>query len=1150
MQIKDILVRNPAEALANQGQARIATIDDERTLGELRYELSTFVCEGAFQAALVRMLSSYVQNVGRTDAAQKGVWVSGFFGSGKSHLLKMAAHLWQNTALAGGLSARGAAHDLPSDVSDALIELDTASKRAGGLLAAAGTLLGGAMDTPRLTIISIILRATGLPDQVPQARFALWLHDEGKLAAVEKAIAATGRTFAREVNNMYVSRVLAKAVLDVVPGFASDEADALRAFRSQFPAQTGDISTQVFVDLAKRALLKASPNGKLPCTLVILDEVQQYIGESLERSSNVAECAEALSKEFDGHLMVMAAGQSSLTDAPRLQYLLDRFTIRANLQDADVEAVTRKVLLQKKSSAQGHVAGILDRHRGELSRHLAGTQVAERSADHAIIVTDYPLLPVRRRFWEEAFRQVDNAGTSGQLRSQLRIINDALAKMAEAEVGKVIPSDDLYDALAPDMLASGALLHELNERIGAIAKDHGPLASRICKLVFLIGKFRRDGQADKGVRAKREHIADLLIDDITIDNGKLRDEVERLLRTLADDGVLMPVGDEYRLQTREGAEWDADFRARTAKIRGDDAAVQSRLNEVIRTRIEAEVGRLRVPHGTAKVQRKLELAWGDTPPTSTGAAIPVWVRDGWNGAEKDMVDHARKVGMDSPLIHIFIRKQFADDLRRYLIEELAASETLSHRGAPENEEGKEARRGIESRAENAREAKEKIVAELVGQANVIQGGGTERSESSLAERVAEAAKASLARLFQRFSEADSPHWDAVIKRVREGSDTPFEPVGHRDAADRHPVAKQVLATIGAGATGTDVRKSLQDVGFGWPQDAIDAALMALHRSQHISATLNGVAIQIGALDQNKIPKAAFKLEKTTLGAAEKIRLRELFVRLGVTCKANEEAIKAPEFLAKLLELARAAGGPAPLPEQPPTKEIEDIQRLVGNEQLAALHAKADELERNIEAWTERRDLKARRVPSWTLLEGIAGHAEKLPTRPQELDEIDSIRASRSLLAEPDPVVPVLRGLSAILRAEVLRLLQQLDIAVAHGVAQVEAHPLWSKTDASDQDRLKRAHRLLAPAVPAVGTDAELLEALNASPLDRLAERPMLVGGQVQALLRELAALHEPKVRFIDIEPSLLRSATEVEAWLDRQRTSLLAAVAHGPIQLS
>ncbi|HRG57260.1 MAG TPA: hypothetical protein PLG56_14540, partial [Lacunisphaera sp.] len=83
MKIHDILQRDPAEnPLINQGQARIADMADAKAREELRGELSTFVCEGQFSDGLIRILRSFLENFGRTS--QKGVWVSGFFGSGKS----------------------------------------------------------------------------------------------------------------------------------------------------------------------------------------------------------------------------------------------------------------------------------------------------------------------------------------------------------------------------------------------------------------------------------------------------------------------------------------------------------------------------------------------------------------------------------------------------------------------------------------------------------------------------------------------------------------------------------------------------------------------------------------------------------------------------------------------------------------------------------------------------------------------------------------------------------------------------------------------------------------------------------------------------------------------------------------------------------
>ena len=63
------------------------------------------------------------------------------------------------------------------------------------------------------------------------------------------------------------------------------------------------------------------------------------------------------------------------------------------------------------------------------------------------------------------------------------------------------------------------LLRELNERIIQVGNTDGPLAQRICGLVFLIGKLTRESGVDTGVRANKDHIADLIIDDLTGDNG-------------------------------------------------------------------------------------------------------------------------------------------------------------------------------------------------------------------------------------------------------------------------------------------------------------------------------------------------------------------------------------------------------------------------------------------------------------------------------------------------------------------------------------------------------------------------------------------------------------------------------------------------------
>jgi hypothetical protein len=122
---RDIYQRDPDKVtLLNNGVAKVTEVvgDEERLT--LRFELEHFVCEGEYQNGLVRILESYIENFGRPE--QPSAWVSGFFGSGKSHLVKMLCYLWSDYIFKeDGASARGLAR-LPENVQDLLRELSKA----------------------------------------------------------------------------------------------------------------------------------------------------------------------------------------------------------------------------------------------------------------------------------------------------------------------------------------------------------------------------------------------------------------------------------------------------------------------------------------------------------------------------------------------------------------------------------------------------------------------------------------------------------------------------------------------------------------------------------------------------------------------------------------------------------------------------------------------------------------------------------------------------------------------------------------------------------------------------------------------------------------------------------------------------------------
>ena len=92
------------------------------------------------------------------------------------------------------------------------------------------------------------------------------------------------------------------------------------------------------------------------------------------------------------------------------------------LSDADVEAVIRQVILAKKPEAISPIEKMMQTNLGEISRHLAGTTIGHRQDDITFFPQDYPILPVRRRFWENTLRVLDQTGTASQLRNQLSLV--------------------------------------------------------------------------------------------------------------------------------------------------------------------------------------------------------------------------------------------------------------------------------------------------------------------------------------------------------------------------------------------------------------------------------------------------------------------------------------------------------------------------------------------------------------------------------------------------------------------------------------------------------------------------------------------------------------------------------------------------------
>ena len=426
---RELYFRDPTTLeLLNNGVSKVSEIGtDESQIRTRRFELETFVCDGEYARGLERILRAYLDGLGREE--QKAVWVSGFFGSGKSHLVKVLRYLWEDYRFADGASARSLVN-LPAEIADLLKELSSRSKPIGGLRAAAGTLGAGAMDNVRLAFIQLVLRAAGLPENLAQAKFVLWLRSSGLEAKVKDALKRQQRDLTREVLSLKLSVPLAEALVSAEPKYAT-AANAQAAIRDQFKENSSptiddalDVVTQIF-----------GSDGQLPCTLLVVDEVQQFIGEKIQRAMDVQEIAEHCCTTLNQRLLLIGTGQSALNTTPSLQRLQARFKVSVQLSDTDVESVIRKTVLRKKPERETAISKCLDANQGELARHLENTRFAANHDDDKFFVADYPLLPTRRRFWEKVLRNTDHSGAKAQLRSQLVVIAQGVAAPRSASRG-------------------------------------------------------------------------------------------------------------------------------------------------------------------------------------------------------------------------------------------------------------------------------------------------------------------------------------------------------------------------------------------------------------------------------------------------------------------------------------------------------------------------------------------------------------------------------------------------------------------------------------------------------------------------------------------------------------------------------------------
>lgn len=1139
---KDVFYRDPTDTkIPNDGVAKVVRPDTPQQWDVLEWELKSFVCEGEYARGLERILNSFLTNL--TQAQQPAVWVSGFYGSGKSHLVRVLEYLWRDTKLPDGKGARNLV-TLPDDVQDHLTELSTAGKRLGGLWSAAGTMAAGKSDAVRLAFLSVLFESAGLPEQYPLARFMIWAREKHYLRAVIAAVESAGKSLDKEVHNLYVSPLIAKALLESDPSLGDSIKDVRELLMAQFPPTTKDITDEEMFDAMDDVFrLQSTTEGKLPLTLVVLDEMQQYIGDDNEKALAVQNIVEGCSARFESQVLFVATGQSSLIGTPTLQKLTDRFAVQVALSDKDVESVVRQVILRKQPAQVPLLKSTLDSVSGEIDRQLGGTQLAPRAVDKQDLVPDYPLLPTRRRFWELALRAIDRAGKAGVLRTQLKIVHEAAREVAADPIGHVVGGDFIYDQQSPGMLQSGVLLKEIDELIRSLrgGDADGRLKSRICALIFLISQMPSRTIGGEGLRVTAPILADLLVENLADDGAKLRKRVPELLDALVTEGSLMRIDDEYRLQTEEGSEWERDYRSRLAAIRDDAGRMSQLRSERLLHAVDTAITGLKLSQGTSKTPRSIDQSWGQDEPSTTEGHVPVWMRDEWSVTESAVKKSAAEAGDESPIVFVFLPKREVDQIKETLASFTAAQDTVQQKPTPQTDEGKAALRAMNTRVASDGERLNSLFHDVAAHARVFQGGGGEITTSSLRDAVETAASRSLIRLFPKFSAADNANWGKVVTKAREGAPDALDAVGHHGDPTANVVCKEVLSAIAVGGTkGVDLRKRYDAPPFGWPRDAVDGAILTLLAAGNIRATLDAKALGgPKELPPTQIGKVTLYKEDEPPSVGQRLAVKGLLQAAGIAYENGREGAQLPALLQHLKDLAARSGGPPPLPSAPDDDHIDALLALGGNQLFRAVADDHDRISHDLDSWRSADQQRERRESAWNDLQRLLRHAEGFTFAKDVVSAAAAIRDGRQLLDEPDPVKPLLDELADGLREQLSQRVVQLEDAQRAAVQQLETWDEWSKLESTERESILADAKLISQPAADVSTNTKLLEALDTTSFGGWQDRIGLIPSRRDQARQRAAKQLEPEAVSITPPSATLKTPDDMDAYLADLREQIL-----------
>ena len=522
--------------------------DDQQSL---KQELSEYIITKELRRHFATFFDNYVKAID-TPTDKIGVWISGFFGSGKSHFLKMLSYLLSNKKVDGKH-----AFDYFADKFDDSMMYATVQKciRIPTESILFNIDIEGPINKDKTAVLRVFAKVF--------YNHCGFYGEDLKVAKLERFIEKQGKTDAfraafKEVNGEEWVNARDSAAFfedDVVEVLQSVLGMSETAARNWFNGEeNADMSIKQLVSEIKEYVDSKEGNFRL---LFCVDEVGQYIGDDGDLMMNLQSLVEEIGDKCRGKVWVMVTSQEAIDSVVKItgndfSKIQGRFNTRLSLSSSSVDEVIKKRVLAKTEDADHLLQMEYEKESSGLKSLFAFdnpildikgfTSAAEFSAT-------FPFVPYQFIVIQKVLAEIRKHGNSGKHlsggeRSMLSGFQEAAQKIENKDENALVPFYQFYDTVHTFLESA---IRRVIDRCQNAADAHDGLEQQdvnVLKLLYLV-RYIED------VKANIENIAILMIDDIHTDKIALRASITASLERLLSQNYISRNGDTYAFLTDE-----------------------------------------------------------------------------------------------------------------------------------------------------------------------------------------------------------------------------------------------------------------------------------------------------------------------------------------------------------------------------------------------------------------------------------------------------------------------------------------------------------------------------------------------------------------------------------------------------------------------